>query len=540
MVEHGGLASLIAAQVATFGLTAGRPGAAVRLPQLRRLRLRDRLALAVGAALVARPQAALRPATGPGRRLRRDGITVRDAHPSAGLAVLPEAGLPDLRTPDRAPARPARPSWSPAAAPGPALLQPYGPTEATVWATGALLDHGSLTGPRGGLPIGRPIANMRGLRPRPAPGARPGRRPRRAVPGRPGLARGYLGRPGLTAERFVPDPFGGAGGAALPHRRPGAAGCPRRRPWSSWAAPGPPGEGARLPDRAGRDGGGPGRPPRGARGGRRGARGRARATGAWWPTSSPADGPRPTAPGRGAAAPAADYRQDRLPDLHGAGGGRRPGGLPLTPNGKVDRKALPAPAPDGAPSGAGPWPLPRTPAEARPGRDLGRGAAPGAGGDPRQLLRPGRRLHPQHPGGGAGQPGRAAPHPPPALPAPDHRRPGAPSPGSAPVVEAEQGTCSGPVPLTPIQRWFFERDLPDPHHWNQALLLEVRLPIDAGAPARRRSTTSWCTTTPCACASPRRPVRPAAGRSASDRSKAPSPSSGSTSPPCPRTSRAPP
>jgi amino acid adenylation domain-containing protein/non-ribosomal peptide synthase protein (TIGR01720 family) len=42
----------------------------------------------------------------------------------------------------------------------------------------------------------------------------------------------------------------------------------------------------------------------------------------------------------------------------------------------------------------------------------------------------------------------------------------------APVL-AEQGSISGVVPLTPIQRWFFEQDVPQRHHWNQSLLLEV-------------------------------------------------------------------
>jgi amino acid adenylation domain-containing protein/non-ribosomal peptide synthase protein (TIGR01720 family) len=41
-------------------------------------------------------------------------------------------------------------------------------------------------------------------------------------------------------------------------------------------------------------------------------------------------------------------------------------------------------------------------------------------------------------------------------------------------IQAEQGSVSGVVPLTPIQRWFFEQDIPARHHWNQSLLLEVR------------------------------------------------------------------
>ncbi len=42
------------------------------------------------------------------------------------------------------------------------------------------------------------------------------------------------------------------------------------------------------------------------------------------------------------------------------------------------------------------------------------------------------------------------------------------------VVRAEQGIVQGDVPLTPIQRWFFEQEQPDPHHWNQTILFAVR------------------------------------------------------------------
>ncbi|MCP4659922.1 MAG: AMP-binding protein, partial [bacterium] len=38
----------------------------------------------------------------------------------------------------------------------------------------------------------------------------------------------------------------------------------------------------------------------------------------------------------------------------------------------------------------------------------------------------------------------------------------------------DQGPVTGELPLTPVQRWFFECRLPAPHHFNQALLLEAR------------------------------------------------------------------
>ncbi|HEY5868694.1 MAG TPA: condensation domain-containing protein, partial [Candidatus Tectomicrobia bacterium] len=49
------------------------------------------------------------------------------------------------------------------------------------------------------------------------------------------------------------------------------------------------------------------------------------------------------------------------------------------------------------------------------------------------------------------------------------------------AIQAEQGLVLGPVPLTPIQQWFFEQEIPDPHHWNQAMLLEVRQTLDVSA-----------------------------------------------------------
>jgi non-ribosomal peptide synthase protein (TIGR01720 family) len=48
---------------------------------------------------------------------------------------------------------------------------------------------------------------------------------------------------------------------------------------------------------------------------------------------------------------------------------------------------------------------------------------------------------------------------------------------AAPASRVEQGPVVGEVPLTPIQRWFFEQGFADPHHFNQAVLLESREPL---------------------------------------------------------------
>ncbi|MGA4851322.1 amino acid adenylation domain-containing protein [Streptomyces sp. G5(2025)] len=92
--------------------------------------------------------------------------------------------------------------------PGTVVVNGYGPTEATVFATAHRVTG---PGPSGPPPIGRPLDGTRvhllDARLRPVPDGCAGE----VYLAGAGLAHGYLGRPAATAERFVPDPYGAPG-----------------------------------------------------------------------------------------------------------------------------------------------------------------------------------------------------------------------------------------------------------------------------------------------------------------------------------------
>ena len=203
-----GLAHLAATQMAAYGV---QPGS--RVIQFAPASFDASIAemartLGSGATLCLATADALLPGRALARLLREQEITHLTVPPSA-LALLPEKDLPALQvlivggeavSPELA----AR--WCE----GRRFFNAYGPTEATVCATFAEYtpDHRHLR-----PPIGRPAAHNRTYvvdrRLRPVPAGVPGE----LHIGGPALARGYLGRPALTAAKFVPHPWSGERGA---------------------------------------------------------------------------------------------------------------------------------------------------------------------------------------------------------------------------------------------------------------------------------------------------------------------------------------
>jgi amino acid adenylation domain-containing protein len=103
--------------------------------------------------------------------------------------------------------------WQRLAEKRPRWCNAYGPTEATITTT--IFDANANDCELQTVPIGRPIANTQvyllDLHLNPVPIGVPGE----LYIGGSGLARGYLHRPELTAERFVPSPFAGEAGQRL-------------------------------------------------------------------------------------------------------------------------------------------------------------------------------------------------------------------------------------------------------------------------------------------------------------------------------------
>ena len=198
-LTHGGLANLARAQAATFGVRPGDRVLQFAPTSFDASVFELVMALAAGATLVLAPRADIAPGPGLTRFLRDRRITHVTLPPSV-LATLPHTELPDLAVlvcaGEELPAHLVA-TWQP----GRRMFNAYGPTEATVWATVA-----ELTDAGGAPPIGEAIPGARVAvldeRLRPVPAGTPGE----LVIGGAGVGRGYLGRPALTAERFVPDP----------------------------------------------------------------------------------------------------------------------------------------------------------------------------------------------------------------------------------------------------------------------------------------------------------------------------------------------
>ncbi|HEX3127105.1 MAG TPA: amino acid adenylation domain-containing protein, partial [Thermoanaerobaculia bacterium] len=143
--------------------------------------------------------------------INREEITTAVLTP-VGLAALPVDGVPSLRVVsvggEACPAETLN-RWTRSGLDR--LLNCYGPTETTIYASTHLCSGTYRAVPPIGRPVGRTQMHVVDPRFVPLPVGVPGE----LLIGGDGLSMGYLNRPELTAARFVPDPFGGEPGARL-------------------------------------------------------------------------------------------------------------------------------------------------------------------------------------------------------------------------------------------------------------------------------------------------------------------------------------
>ncbi|MFE6104394.1 non-ribosomal peptide synthase/polyketide synthase [Streptomyces laurentii] len=206
VVPHGALRNFLWSMGSQVGLSAGEKWLAVTTFGFDISLLEVFLPLVSGAVVVIADRDVVRDPERLGALVRSEDVSVMQATPSLWRALMetdPDAAR-DLKVLVGGEAVDAALADVLAEA-GASVWNMYGPTETTIWSTSALL-----TGD-GGTPIGAPIANTQvyvlDSRLRLVPPGVPGEL---YIAGE-GVARGYLGRPGLTSERFVTDPFGAPG-----------------------------------------------------------------------------------------------------------------------------------------------------------------------------------------------------------------------------------------------------------------------------------------------------------------------------------------
>ena len=200
LIENRGISNVVAEQIRLFGIREGDRVLQFASLSFDAATFEIAMALGSGAALCLGSRDVLGPGPPLTDFLRRHQVSVATLPPSA-LAALSPSDLPDLRVVTVAgEACPAHlvSKW----APGRRFFNLYGPTEATIWATASRCVDGTRR-----PSIGGPIANVQ---------CHVVDRIGQLVPigvvgelwlGGIGIARGYLNRADLTAERFIPDPF---------------------------------------------------------------------------------------------------------------------------------------------------------------------------------------------------------------------------------------------------------------------------------------------------------------------------------------------
>jgi len=205
-VEHGSLANVLLAMRDALGAGPGDVWLALTSPSFDISALELFLPLVTGGQVVIARDADARDGAALMRLVREHGVTHVQATPSSWRLLL-EAGFDE-------PGAVALCGGEPLPLPlarelrgrVTRLVNVYGPTETTVWSTLWEVPAGVDS-----ISIGRPIANTRVYvvddRLELAPEGLEGEL---CIAG-DGLARGYLGRPDATAERFAPSPFGPPG-----------------------------------------------------------------------------------------------------------------------------------------------------------------------------------------------------------------------------------------------------------------------------------------------------------------------------------------